>query len=244
MKFADGNLVVTSQRKIGFMGLIICLKSLKDLCCNLLEHDRPKLRFLLCTYKFSQDHLELFFGAIRSMGGFNNNPSAKQFRVAYKKLLIHAEFKVAEGNCIPLEDIHILNLSEKSKYVDKINNSLAKYRMLEELEKVTQQEYLNNDDHSYMNDPGQLTEYVEEVIYYISGFVVKNLQKQIVCEDCLTALKGTKKVSLTSFKDKGEYTLVMTSITYANYVKKICVNLWHGHPLQQTYKQRCIQNDT
>ena len=35
-------------------------------------------------YKMSQDHLELFFGAVRAAGGWNNNPTALQFRSAYK----------------------------------------------------------------------------------------------------------------------------------------------------------------
>jgi len=39
------------------------------------------MKYLL-TYKFSQDHIELFFGAVRSTGGFNNNPTA------YKRLLM------------------------------------------------------------------------------------------------------------------------------------------------------------
>lgn len=201
LKFADNTLVINSQRKIGFLGFIICLESLKNLCSDLLQQDPPKMSFI-CTYKLSQDHVELFFGAVRSMGGFNNNPSAKQFRAAYKKLLVHAEFKAAEGNCIPLEDIPILNFTQKSQYVDTINNSLAKHRMLEHLEEITQQECVQNDDHCYLGDPS-LTEYAEEVIYHISGFVVKHLQRNMVCEDCLSALKGRKRNSLTSTKDKG-----------------------------------------
>ena len=30
-------------------------------------------------YKMSQDHLELFFGAVRAAGGWNNNLTALQF---------------------------------------------------------------------------------------------------------------------------------------------------------------------
>ncbi|KAF0729122.1 Uncharacterized protein FWK35_00033355 [Aphis craccivora] len=57
----------------------------------------------------SQDHLKLFFGAIRSHQGLNNNPTARQLRAVYLKLLIHAEIKQGcIGNCIPLEDIDIL----------------------------------------------------------------------------------------------------------------------------------------
>jgi hypothetical protein len=45
----------------------------------------------ILSYKLSQDHIEMFFSAIRSRGGFTNNPTAMQFRGAYKRLLLHAE---------------------------------------------------------------------------------------------------------------------------------------------------------
>lgn len=43
----------------------------------------------LITHRFSQDHIESLFGCIRSVGGFNDNPTAQQFEAAYRKLLIH-----------------------------------------------------------------------------------------------------------------------------------------------------------
>lgn len=60
------------------------------------------LKYLL-TYKLSQDHLKLFFGAIRSRGGFNNNPTSRQFEAAYKRLLIQSEISAGNrGNAISL----------------------------------------------------------------------------------------------------------------------------------------------
>lgn len=58
-----------------------------------------KLTFLL-TYKLSQDHLEMFFACIRRCDGFNNNPTARQFKSAYKKLLTHINISVPlTANC-------------------------------------------------------------------------------------------------------------------------------------------------
>ncbi|KAF8789068.1 DNA transposase THAP9 like protein [Argiope bruennichi] len=56
----------------------------------ILESNRRTgfLGFLM-TYKFSQDHLEMFFSAIRSKGGYNNNHTCKQFQAAYLRLLCH-----------------------------------------------------------------------------------------------------------------------------------------------------------
>nr|CAI5838984.1 unnamed protein product [Callosobruchus analis] len=80
--------VTQSPRKTGFLGFLICINSLKQCCLKFV--DKNKFKYIL-TNKFSQDHLEQFFGAIRAKGGFNNNPSARHFEAAYKRLLIHTE---------------------------------------------------------------------------------------------------------------------------------------------------------
>uniref|UniRef100_A0A1A8QWL9 THAP domain containing 9 n=1 Tax=Nothobranchius rachovii TaxID=451742 RepID=A0A1A8QWL9_9TELE len=77
---------------------------------DLVEHPAALCRYLL-TYKLSQDHLELFFSAIRACGGHNNNPSVRQFRGAYKCLLVPVEALVPEDDSIcDLPDVN--NLSE------------------------------------------------------------------------------------------------------------------------------------
>lgn len=89
--------ILESKRKIGFLGFITCLTNIFDLFALLKEKG---LKYML-TYKLSQDHLETFFSALRSRGGFNNNPSAKQFEYSYKRLLIHHQITAAEsGNCL------------------------------------------------------------------------------------------------------------------------------------------------
>lgn len=57
--------------------------------------------------------MNFFFGSIRSHGGYNNNPTVRQFLSAYRKLVIRAndEQNIYTGNCIPLKDIDILHYS-------------------------------------------------------------------------------------------------------------------------------------
>ncbi|KAL4127076.1 hypothetical protein QTP88_011274 [Uroleucon formosanum] len=98
-------LILKSARKNGFLGFLICFESLNSLYNNYLM---PVLIDYICFYKLSQDHIELFFGTIRSHGGHNDNPTARQFRSAYHKLLINAKIKDGSlGNCIPLDEIYI-----------------------------------------------------------------------------------------------------------------------------------------
>lgn len=47
----------------------------------------------------SQDHLELFFGCIRSRGGSNNNPNCSQFKKTLRQLLFTKNITVESGNC-------------------------------------------------------------------------------------------------------------------------------------------------
>jgi hypothetical protein len=66
----NGVPAVESSRKRGFLGLIISLKNSLELYTLLKE--AYNLRYLL-TYELSQDHLKVFFSAIRAKRGHNNN---------------------------------------------------------------------------------------------------------------------------------------------------------------------------
>lgn len=104
--------ILNSQRKTGFLGLIICLTSLKSLVLELI--DTEYLSFFL-TYKFSQDHIEMLFSAIWAKGGFNNNPTVSQFEAAYKSMIVHSEIKSSSNaNCMALDDTTILRVSSSN----------------------------------------------------------------------------------------------------------------------------------
>jgi hypothetical protein len=77
LKDCNNKFMVKSQTKFDFIGIIGALLSIKNLC-NRLVCESGKLLYL-CTYKLSQDHIEHFFSAIRTRGGFNNNPSCRHF---------------------------------------------------------------------------------------------------------------------------------------------------------------------
>ena len=99
----------TTKRKTGFIGFLIAIKSTKKIFHDMVESPQAPLKYLL-TYKLSKDHLELFFGAIRSAGGFNNNPTAQQFTAAYKRLLLRSSIEGGKGNCEKRDPIDILHV--------------------------------------------------------------------------------------------------------------------------------------
>jgi len=97
--------------KTGFVGFLTA--SRPDLVIN------GPLTFLL-GYKFSQDHLELFNGAIRSALGANNNQTCKQFESIFRRLLVKLELRNVRGNCTSLGDTILLsrgNLQPKIRVI-------------------------------------------------------------------------------------------------------------------------------
>lgn len=78
-----------TNRKTAFLGFVVCMDSIIRMY-NYLVRDNQLLVYLP-TSKLSQDHLELFFGVIRSFGHCNDNPTAKQFEAAFKRFIVHSE---------------------------------------------------------------------------------------------------------------------------------------------------------
>lgn len=116
-----GPTIIKSQRKTGFLGFVICIESLLYVCEDLISSPVPLLKYLP-TYKLSQDHLELLFSIIRYQGGCNNNPTARQFKSAYKKLLVKHELKSSRtGNCLPFGEVAILSVPSTHVPTDVIN---------------------------------------------------------------------------------------------------------------------------
>uniref|UniRef100_A0A2S2NNN9 THAP domain-containing protein 9 n=2 Tax=Schizaphis graminum TaxID=13262 RepID=A0A2S2NNN9_SCHGA len=192
--------VLQSKRKTGFIGFIVTLNSILNLYNRYIDN----LQFIR-TYRLSQDHLELFFGTIRSHGGHNNNPTAKQFRAAYRKIVIRTNDVQSfnTGNCIPLEHIDILHYSSSDPV--KVINCSTEYD--NNIDVVDVDSFIH--DHSYIvgQNTYEFSEFSKEVIIYISGFVVHKLSSIIKCEICVSSLFSYNKQdflnSLITLKNRG-----------------------------------------
>ncbi|KAG0426164.1 hypothetical protein HPB47_026710 [Ixodes persulcatus] len=105
LRLPAGRLVAQDGRRMSIISLAFTLKSVADLAKRLFEGDK-----YIGTYRLSQDHLELFFSCVRQRGGWNNNPSAAQFRYAYRSLLVNADVQApATANVTPdMEEISTL----------------------------------------------------------------------------------------------------------------------------------------
>ncbi len=208
IKDLQGKKMIYSLRKTAFIGFLINIHSLQYLYKSLVLES--KVKYLL-TYKFSQDHLELFFSAIRGRLGSNNNPTCREFQAAFKRLLLHQEIRGNRGNCILQDDTSLLTFTTKSQ--QNLNQqSLCDF----DLQKKFGLAY-EETDHDYIQIScfPLLSEFQTSVLEYISGFSVRMAAKLLHCESCLEAIfepNPNSGYKLVMSKDKGGLIHVSPSV--------------------------------
>ena len=128
---------------------------------------------------------------MRSRGGSSNNPTARQFEHIYKRLLLHTEIKGADaGNAVALDATSILHVSCKTLTHTDNNENLEHGDDFLPISKEIE-------DHDYIGAPiWHLTSYVNDVVAYIAGFVVKCLKRCVTCGFCFGLLETDEPLSL------------------------------------------------
>ncbi|KAJ8264015.1 hypothetical protein GJAV_G00144120 [Gymnothorax javanicus] len=110
LKTLEGMPLSQSKRHTAVTGLVIAITSLQQVVPRLLE-----TQGFILTYKFSLDHLELFFNAVRRAGGRNDNPNVQQFQSTFRKLVAHSGAVTGTtGNIVKLDDTNTLAYSTLS----------------------------------------------------------------------------------------------------------------------------------
>lgn len=166
--------VIKTPRKMFAIGFIATIKSLKALATELLSREVNPLNYVL-TYKFSQDHIELFFSSIRACGGFNNNPNACQFRWALRKLLLSSNISVRNSNCLNNGvEIPSTILEFRSEKRAVIEAKETDYEVLCSYARYLDSEFLSI--------------YQRHILYHIGGYIVKNIIAKCSCINCVKML--------------------------------------------------------
>ena len=208
LKNEVGNLMYNTKRKTGFVGFLLAIESVKLLFKELVEKTDPPMNYLL-TYKFSQDHLELFFGAIRSAGGFNNNPTAQQFTAAYKRLLMRSTIAGGKGNCKKLDPTSMLHIIDDICNVNEEDTSIMNAGLIRKYELETKDKdngSVQDNDSAPPDVINCLSEFKQASISYIAGYVARSVEKKTLCMPCCQALGSATHKPESSFlqlKDRG-----------------------------------------
>ncbi len=189
---------MNSPRKTCFVGFLTNISSLRFLYQSLVA--TGKLKYLL-TYKLSQDHLELFFASVRGRMGFINNPTIREFKSAYKRLLLHQEIRGNRGNCLLLDDTSLLAFQNPKQRVT--DQSLCDFSLQKKFGLSNEE---TDHDYAQISCFPVLSEFDSAVMEYISGYTCRMVSKTLKCETCLGALFEVNEDSgylLVNFKDRG-----------------------------------------
>lgn len=196
MKTSENELLFHSRRKVGFLGMYSAALAVIKIYEDYVKKSDAPLRHLL-TYKLSQDYLGLFFCAIRARSGWCPNPTCMQFKSSYKRLLIHHEVKGSNGNTTLQHKTKILTVSSGARKKDRIDrydpevyDAMVNLRVAKKYE-LTDGEIDPSRTKDILNVyslPKKVSEFSENSIAYICGYVIRKIWKKILCEPCRRAL--------------------------------------------------------
>lgn len=170
LKTTSGLNVYNSKRSLSVIGFVVNITSLLEMAPRLLS--TSKMKYLL-TYKFSQDHLELYFSCVRRAGGWNNNPSAKQYAAIHRRLLSRAGVSIGTtGNVLPQDETELLVIHDD----ERPNKSCF------------EQPQIDAEFNPSCIANMHLSPFVDDVVGYIAGWVVRKVQQRLKCIDCMECL--------------------------------------------------------
>lgn len=202
IKLPSGENILHSIFKTGYVGFLANIQSFRGMFIEYVREKKSLSR--IPTYRYSQDHVETFFAAVRAKGGCNNNPTVSQFKAAYKRLITHNNIKsTLRANCIDFNESDILVAEEKTRHcLDRVNNnrsfdSLCEFENFEAVKESLLDEILYLD--TFMDDL-----YIGAAIQQNSQAVQKKLLNSIRCKKCVDGVLADKTVGLVS---KSIYTI-------------------------------------
>ena len=193
--------LICSQRKKGFLGFLVNLKTYRDIF-SLYVEEKKFLNYIL-GHKLSQDHLELMFGTIRSSLGKNNNPTVIQFNSALKKVLLGATHTGLWENCISQDETTLLLPTSTSE-------NLSLFSEKYDLNSGNGDQWLNSPIDLYLAYLQSRTLFKENVLNYVAGFIQRQIRNKEQCVHCRLFMSNIKDVhacSLLDRKNRGGLTL-------------------------------------
>jgi hypothetical protein len=165
-------LVCRGNRKRCVLRFVVSIKSIISISYTLLYRSRSPFWYV-CTYRFSQDLLELLFNQIRGRLGRNNNPNTIEFENIMKSLSHQNMLKSSNtGNCIlQMTENEIpgglLPLQRSKRKLELISDRELSLEQLSDVE--YSQFYLN-------------------CLAYISGNIARVVGEKLSCSKCSEAL--------------------------------------------------------
>ena len=158
------------------------MKSIMAISQELLFRHYNPFKYIL-TYKFSQDHIELLFNKIRRRCGWNNNPNVLQFKYTLRSILLRNSIEPSRtGNCTHFDDA-LCESNGLLNIVSKCNQHIAPVEVFED-----DSDTFSCEEMLIQLDQESPNELLDNVLYYIAGYVVRAVMKKLKCTECKSAL--------------------------------------------------------
>ncbi|KAM7155727.1 DNA transposase THAP9 isoform 2-T2 [Molossus nigricans] len=230
----SNNQIIKGKRKLGFLGFLLNAESLKWLYHNYIFPKVMPFPYLL-TYKFSQDHLELFLKMLRQILASSSNPTCMAFQKAYHNL----ETRYRLHDEVFLSDLSILDISVARRTDLALWTVQRQYgvSILKTLfhKKDICQDWSNCSLSEALLD---LSDYRRNLTC-CAGYIADKLSALLTCEDCISALyasdlKTCKIGSLLCVKKKNGLHIPSESLCR---VISICERVVRTHSRMAVYER-------
>lgn len=194
----DGKSILLTNQKMPFLGFTILLTNFRSFYN---EYVSSNILPNVFTFRFSQDHLELLFASIRQMFGCNDNPSAKQFESAWRRLLGQHQITASEyANCANNDTAYlsVLNASSRTKTNEKRKKEQKGNILMNENNNTIVTAHSAIDEEEIMNirsiisNPIYSNDLKTHMISYMACLLQENIIEgrwytKITCKKCLCA---------------------------------------------------------
>ncbi len=134
-------------------------------------------------YKFSQDHIEMFFGLIRSRLGCNNNPSSYELMHMLKSVLSMRLCPSMKGNCIAQDEIDTC-----ISPIGTLRALMDEFRL--EDTTVVHEDVEDNTDVFEIEDVYSSSDaaFINNIVVHVAGYVCSRLCNSLKCARCISFL--------------------------------------------------------
>lgn len=200
------------------------------------------LLYFACWYYFLMHDVRFkqkFFGTIRQAGGSNDHPDTPTFLQLYKILSTYSILKPpTTGNCTVVDDTPNEPLITITTIKEIYSNPEKTHLLSFVKEKLNYAiEHTNWDFEDFVEHDYSLPEITDCVIYYVTGYLIKQLMKSVHCDSCKAAFinpvthANAPVAKMTNMKTRGG--LLHPNLKFFNFIKS----------LETLFQKHCNKND-
>ncbi|XP_072798719.1 DNA transposase THAP9 isoform X3 [Vicugna pacos] len=175
--------IIKGKRKLGFLGFLLNAESLKWLYQNYVSPKIMPFPYLL-TYKFSQDHLELFLKLLRQVSVTSSNLTCMAFQKAYHN--VETRYRLQDE--VFLSEVSILDISIARR------TDLALWTVQRQYGVSIVKTLFHKEDICYDWSDCLLSEALLDLsdhrrnLTCCASYIADKLSTLLTCEDCISAL--------------------------------------------------------